>query len=355
MKSQKLAALLALGLCLGTLSCQQGSTGTTTAGASPASGDDVVARVGSREITLADLDSKIEAELKRIEMDRYRARKGKLDEIVSEELVAQKAKALGVSTDELAQREVASKVPAPEEATVKEFYDRLKAQGQTATFEELAPRIRQALSQQAMSSRQEEYLSSLRKETKVEIALEPPRIPVDTTSGVAKGPQGAPITLVEFSDYQCPFCARSQETVKQVLAKYEGKIHHVFMDFPLSSIHPMAMPASQAGRCAADQGKFWEYHHVLFERQRELTPDNFKKWAGELALDQKTFDACLASGKHDEAIRKSLEAGQKAGVNGTPGFFVNGILINGAQPLDVFAETIEGELARAGQGSGAAS
>jgi protein-disulfide isomerase len=341
-------ARLAVCGALSLFACQpSGPHSTATTGSSSPAAGEVIARVGDREIKLSEVDSAIESELKRLEMERYRARKSRLDQMVNETLVEQKAKSLGISPEDLAKNELVGKVKTPGEEDVKQVYERFKAQNPSfGTFEEMAPRIREGMSQQAMQNRQEEYVAELRKDAKVEILLTPPRIQVATTGGQESGPKDAPITLVEFSDYQCPFCGRSQATVKQVLDKYEGKIRHVFMDYPLTQIHPLAAPAATASRCAGDQGKYWEYHELLFERQRDLSQENLGKWAAELGLDGGKFDGCMKSNKFEADIRRSVEIGQQAGVTGTPGFFVNGIMINGAQPFAVFQETIDDELAR---------
>ena len=305
----------------------------------------VAAQVGSKTITVEEIDTAIQPELTRIEGERYEARKSKLDQLIEDALVADKAKALGVSKEELIKQEVTDKAKAPTDDDVKATYEKFK--GQLGAFDAVAPRIKDMLTAQAATARRSEFVGELRKQAQVSVKLQPPRMHVDVAGGHANGPEGAPITFIEFSDYQCPFCGRSQATVDQVLDKYKGKIRHVFMDFPLTSIHPNAMPAAVASRCAEEQGKYEEYHKLLFEHQRELSADNFKKWAGDLSLDQAKFDACLGSKKFDAAINQSVQIGQKIGLTGTPGFFINGIAIKGAQPFDVFQRTIDDELARA--------
>lgn len=307
---------------------------------------DVAAKVGSRTISVTEIDDTIRPELARIESDRYEARKAKLDQLIEDTLLADKAKALGVTKDDLVKNEITDKTPVPTDDDVKATFAKLKAPS-GATLEQLTPRIREVLSAQAAAKRRAEYLNELRKEAKVTVKLDPPRFKVDTSTGHFDGPKDAPIQLVEFSDYQCPFCGRSQDTVAKVLAKYSGKVQHVFMDFPLTALHPSAMSAAVASRCAEEQSKFAEFHDKLFDHQRELNRDNFKKWAGELGMDGAAFEQCLDSKKFDERIQQSLRAGQAVGISGTPGFFVNGIAIKGAQPFDVFERTIDDELARA--------
>jgi predicted DsbA family dithiol-disulfide isomerase/ribosomal protein S17E len=321
------------------------SSASASTGAATASADQVVAVVGARKITVAELDASIKPELTRLEMEKYQARKAKVDELVQRALVEEEAKAKGVSPDELMTREVASHATEPTDQEIKEFWDKYKEQIK-GKFEEQKDRVKQYLKTRSLGTRQGEYLAELRKNAKVEVYLEPPRLEVATTGGIEKGEKSAPITFIEFSDYQCPFCGRSQDVVKQVVAKYGDKLYHVFMDFPLTSIHPLAMPAAAASRCAGDQGKYWEYHDLLFQRQAQLSAENFGKWAQELGMDGAKFAACIKEDKHQKDIQSSMEIGQKAGVTGTPAFFLNGIMISGAQPFEQFESIIQTELER---------
>jgi protein-disulfide isomerase len=307
---------------------------------------DVAAEVGTKTISIHELDESIKAQLAKIEGQRYEARKAKLDQMIEDSLLTDKAKSLGITKDDLVKREITDKAKLPTD-DVKATFDKLKGQTGGATLETLGPRIKDMLATQAINTRRADYIRELKQEEKVTINISPPRLDIDTSNGHVDGPAHAPVTFVEFSDYQCPFCGRSQDTVKKVLEKYDGKIHHVFMDFPLTSIHPFAMQAAVASHCAEEQEKYEEYHNLLFEHQREFSADNFKKWASDLKLDPTKFDACLASNKYDATIQRSLDIGQKAGISGTPGFFVNGIAIRGAQPFEVFQKTIDEELARA--------
>lgn len=341
----KLAATIAVALLLGTVSgCSRRPAGASRATRAPAA---VAATIGERAIDLREVDAAIAPELAKIESDRYEARRDKLGEMIEEALLAGQANTLGIRSDELLKREITDKVPAPTDAEIKDAYERVKGQAGNAALEDLTPRIRELLVQKTTNARRADYFGELRKKTKVVIRLEPPRFTIDASTGHAHGPAHAPVTLVEFSDYQCPFCARSQPTVEKVLSRYEGKIRHVFMDFPLAQIHPLAMQAAVASRCAEEQGKYREYHARLFAEQHRLSAESLKKWADDLKLDPAAFDSCLGSGKFDATIQRSLDAGRRVGVSGTPGFFVNGVPIHGSQPLEVFEQTIDGELARA--------
>lgn len=164
----------------------------------------------------------------------------------------------------------------------------------------------------------------------------------------ARGPEDAAVTVIEFSDFQCPFCARfSAQTLPTVLENYGDRVRFVFRDFPLNSIHPFAAKAAEAAECADDQESFWDYHDLLFENQNALDVDSLKGHAASLDLDVAAFDECLDSGKYTEEVAKDLEDGAAAGVRGTPAFFINGRLISGAQPYQVFAAAIDAALAEA--------
>ncbi len=161
------------------------------------------------------------------------------------------------------------------------------------------------------------------------------------------GDADAPVTIFEFSDYQCPFCARFwSDTLPQITQQYiaTGKVKIVFKDFPLDQIHPYATPAAHAARCAGEQGKYWEFHDKIFANQQLLSASPYQTWAGELGLDTAAFSQCVSSNKYLGAIRNDLQEGSGAGIQGTPGFIVNGQLVSGAQPFSVFQQIIEASL-----------
>ncbi len=173
------------------------------------------------------------------------------------------------------------------------------------------------------------------------------------------GNPDAPITIIEFSDFQCPFCAKFHvDTLPQLKEEYisTGKVNFVYRDFPIQSIHPNAVPAALASECADDQGKFWEMHDMIFKNMqiwKDLPIDQsvvlFKQYAFELVLDSDEFDSCMDSGKHLDEIRKDFEDGSRYGVSGTPGFFVGNDDIGftkliGAQPFSSFQRVIDGQL-----------
>ncbi len=154
------------------------------------------------------------------------------------------------------------------------------------------------------------------------------------------GPADAPVTIIEFSDYQCPFCKRFRdETLDQILETYEGKVRFVYRDFPLSSVHPYAQKAAEASECADDQGKSWEYHDILFANQSVLDVASLKTYADQLGLDTATFNECLDEGKKSSEVGKDSEDARASGVTGTPAFFINGQLVSGAIPFEDYTDS----------------
>ena len=174
-----------------------------------------------------------------------------------------------------------------------------------------------------------------------------------------RGDPEAPITILEFSDFQCPFCARFHiQTLPQLMEEYidDGKVNLVYRDFPIQSIHPNALPAHVAAECANEQGRYWEYHDILFEQQNDWNRldsnsliSKLSEYATDLGLEQQQFDSCLGSGKYIQEIQNDLKDGRDYNVTGTPGFFIGNeqigfVKLNGAQPFESFKRIIDSQL-----------
>ena len=172
-------------------------------------------------------------------------------------------------------------------------------------------------------------------------------VQVSADDDPAIGLQDAPVLIVEFSDFQCSYCARfATETLGQILDAYGDQVRLVFRDFPLTSIHTHAQKAAEASQCAYEQGEYWEYHDLLFQNQQALDVDSLKAYAQQLGLDTGAFNECLDSGKYTSEVQNDLTQGQSYGVTGTPTFFINGRLLRGAKPFSDFQAMIEEELAK---------
>jgi protein-disulfide isomerase len=325
------AAALALAACnksIAPASSSQAGGGTSTT---------VVATYAGKQVTLGQLDTEIAKDL-------YELRRQSLESMIARGLVTEEAAKVGKG-EEAFLREIAEKgATKPDEAEVRKVFDDAKDQLGGISFEQAKPMIEARLGQKKQQDAVLAYIEQLKLKANVKITLAEPRTQVAAT-GPAKGPEGAPITIVEFSDFQCPFCSKAKETAEKVVANYAGKVRLVFRDFPLP-FHDRALKAAEAGQCANEQGKFWPMHDEMFEHQDKLAPEDLKASAKKLGLDAAQFDNCLDGNKYASLVQQSVKAGQAAGVSGTPAFFVNGRMISGAQPFEKFKEIIDEELTK---------
>jgi protein-disulfide isomerase len=307
-----------------------------------------LAEVDGLVITNEEVEKAIGAPLARLQEQIYMMKRQKVEALISEKLLAREASKKGISVRALLDAEVTSKVTLVSEQEIETFYQTNKARlkGEEATVRE---QIRGQLQNQKLAARREAYLRELRSQAKVVVHLKAPpvfRAQVTAEGAPSKGPATAAVTIVEFTDFHCPFCKRVQPTLAEVLSKYPDKVKIVHKDYPIDQLHPAARKAHEAARCATDQGKFWAYHDKLYETAPKASPEQLKVYAKEVGLDVAAFDQCFASGKYQAAVQKDIEEGARAGVTGTPAFFINGRVISGAQPLDQFVRLIEDELAR---------
>jgi protein-disulfide isomerase len=322
------------------------SASTPSAPAPPAAPASVVAEVNGEKITAADVDTAIGPELDKLERQIYDMRVRQVNQMIAEKLVEREAAKRGVTTDELMKAEVADKVPAVTDAEVDAFFEQNKARI-PADQPDIKSQIRRYLGQQKQAERQQAYLGSLRETAAVSVTLEAPpvrRYTVSTEGAPSRGPADAPVTLVEFSDYHCPFCKRAKPTLEALLARYPEKVRLVYLDLPLDSLHPNARAAAEAAHCAGDQGKYWPFHDKLLDYAPDASPDTLKKIAGEVGLDGAAFERCVAAGTYKARVQASSEEAARLGISGTPAFLVNGRLISGAQPLEAFVKVIDEEL-----------
>ena len=315
-------------------------------GSGGAAATEKVATVGPRTITRGELETKVAAKLVELDNQRYDALKEGLDEMIAEELINQEAKARNLTVDALQKAEIDDKVTPPTDEEIQKVYEDNKAQLKGQTLEQIKPQIIQYLMNQKKQERLAAFIDELKKKHKTSVALKPPIVEVATAGRPERGggPK-APITIVEFSDYQCPFCKRAEDSVNKVMQTYGNKIRLVYRNYPLP-MHSMARPAAEAAACANEQGKFWEYHAKLFDNQSGLSEDKFKQLATDVGLDAAKFDDCRQKKPFKDKIDQDVADGSKVGVSGTPAFFINGRMLSGAQPFEKFKEVIDEELVR---------
>ena len=304
----------------------------------------VMAVVGGSEITEEEVVESVAGELLRVNRERYEILERGLESLVGTRLLELEAEAKGISVDELQAEAVESKVEPPSQEQIDAFYEARKGQIRQPK-EAVEERITQFLTQQQQQTALTELIAELKVKYGFESHLEPLRIPVEVAGFPARGPENAPVTIVEFSDFECPYCSRVIPTLEQVVETYGDQVRLVFRQFPLNNIHSNAQKAAEASLCANDQGKFWEMHDLMFKEQRSLEQEQLKEKAARLELDVEAFNECLDSSKYAEAVMNDLEAGGQVGVSGTPALFINGRFLSGAQPYEALATVIDAELA----------
>lgn len=327
--------IMLAGLCFPAMSLCQ----VVTAGKEP------VAVIAGKPLYEDELAPLMAEQLQQIRNQEYEIKSRALEQLINQKLMEAEAAKKGITTDQLLEREVGAAVANPTDSEVEAFYlgqkDRLNR-----PLDEIRQQLRDSLKETKLELRRQNYMQRLWAESQVGILLAPPKTEVTFDPGRVRGDPAAPVTIVEFSDFQCPYCRASFSIVKQLLEKYAGKVKVAYRDFPLHQIHPQAHLAAEAARCAGEQGKFWEYHDLLFNNPDKLDQTGLIQQARELKLTQRQFETCLGSGKFKPAIDADARDAARAQVSGTPAFFVNGIMVTGAQPAPVFEKIIDAELAR---------
>lgn len=315
----------------------------------------VLAEVNGEVITDEEVEKSLGGRLQKLEEQLYELKRQKLEEMIDERLLSRAATARGLSVQALLESEANAQAGTVSDEEIQRFYSENKNRLR-GNETELRDQIRGYLQIQAHLQNEKvtevrtALLRSLRSDAKVVVHLKEPRVVrvgVSTENAPFLGPADAPVTIVEFSDFHCPYCKRVLPALTELRSRYGDKVKLVFRDFPLDRLHPRARSAAEAARCAHDQNKFWEYHDVLFAKAPQASPVHLKAYAEQVGLDAETFERCLTSGKHAAGVQRDLDEGMRLGVSGTPAFFVNGRLLSGAQPVERFVRMIDDELGRA--------
>lgn len=312
-----------------------------------------VATIDDSIVSEADLSQMIAAQLQQLRQQEYEVKSKALGKIIAKRLLETEAAKQGVTVDQLTDRQVSSKIDEPTDAEVEAYYlaQRDKIQ---RPLSDVRVQLRQALHQAKILQAMEQYLSQLKANAKIQITLSPPRVQVADDPKRRRGNVNAAVSIVEFSDYHCPFCKQAETVVAEVLAKYDGQVRIVYRDFPLDNLHPHARAAAEAASCAGDQGKFWQYHDALFTNAPKASADDLKGYALMIGLDATQFDRCLKEDTHRDLVQRDVEEATKLGITGTPAFFINGRFVNGAQPIEKFVQIIDEELALTQNGASSA-
>jgi protein-disulfide isomerase len=304
-----------------------------------------IAVVAGQPIYEEDLAPSIQGALRQLQAQEFELKKNALDKLIEQRLLEAAAKKHGVTVEKLLAQEVDAKIGEPTDAEVQAYYLGLRGR-ENRPFDQVKAQLRASLKQQELQQAREEYLKQLRQKAGVTIYLNPPRVEVGYDLARLRGSAQAPVTIVEFSDFQCPFCRREEAVLKGLLSEYDGKLSLAYRDFPLQQIHPHAEMAAEAARCAGAQGKFWPYHDLLFTDPPQLDQPDLLKDAKSLGLDESKFGSCLSSHQFQPQVEADAQAASRLGVDGTPTFFINGVFLSGAQPASAFETIIAAELAR---------
>ncbi len=340
--------LLAAALLSITLGCQADRPRST-----PLSTDDTqaLAVIGADTVARADLPDAVQSELARMDFEYQRQRQDLLrsaaEQAVRLRLLDRAAEEDGLTRDELIARETDGKILITD-ADVQRWYQENRARLGGRSFDELGPRIEQFLRDTEQNRIMTEFLRTAEVENDVRYLVEPFRAELDNAGAPAIGPRRAAVEIVEFSDFECPYCRQFRDVVKQARQRYGDDVRIVYRQLPLNT-HPHAFKAAEASLCAHEQGEFWDYHDLLFDEQDRLTVEDLKEKAERLGLNADAFASCLDEGQFADRVRADAAEAARYGVQGTPQVFVNGIPgQSGALTLEMLAEMVDSELRRLG-------
>ncbi|MBF0131420.1 MAG: thioredoxin domain-containing protein [Magnetococcales bacterium] len=293
------------------------------------------ARVGDWTLDLGKVDTMISGQVHDLRIEKIEAE-------VLDHLLELESKANNIPKDQVVDKMAAKYLVPVTEDQVKQFMEANKAKI-PANDPGIKEKVHSFLENQALKLAKTKYHEDLASRYKVEILLEEPRYTVTGPQDLSRGPANAPVTIIEFSDFECPYCRKAQAVLGKLKETYGDKLRFVFRHYPLP-FHKLAPKASEAAMCANEQSKFWDFHDALFADSQSLAVDALKELATKLKLDTAKFDECLTSGRHASRIASDSAEGQQLGITGTPTFFINGLKLVGAVPLDAFKEVLDKEI-----------
>lgn len=340
--------LLAAWLWIGLAGCGTAAQSPGAGSQFAASADDPVATVDGVPVTRAALEDAVAPEIAKLTQKAYDLRKAQLDDLIGQRLLEAEAKRRGTTVDGLIASEITAKIAPVTDEDIEAFVA-ANRQRLGADPSRLTSQIRGYLEEQRKNDVRSAFIDGLRAKAKIAIHLDAPRHQIDLTGAPVRGPEDAPVTVVEFSDFHCPFCRRVQPTLRELLRKYPTQVRIVYKHFPLDNLHPGARRAADASWCAQQQDRFWQFHDLVYDSPPEASTGMpmLTELAAKAGLDVPAFAQCLSSGKAEKVVEEQFEEGNRNGVDGTPGFFINGRLVSGAVPLSTLSEIVDEELAQA--------
>jgi protein-disulfide isomerase len=297
---------------------------------------EVVAVINGVEISASDLEQKQAAKLLKARDQYYLAQREALNQLIDDSLLEAQARREGVTVQQLLDSHVSSLVKDPTEDQLQVYYEGLQTE---APYSEARAKILDTIRQRRTAKVRADYLSALRGKASIVVFLEPPTADVALGNAPTLGSRDAAVEVIEFADYECPYCRKIHPDLKKLQSEFQDQVVFAFKDFPLP-MHKHAEKAAEAARCASREGKFWEYHDMLFEKSAGLDLAQLKDYARSLGLDPAKFDRCLDSGAEADAIKQDVEQGGRLGLTGTPSLFVNGHFFSGVTSYSALHDVV---------------
>lgn len=307
----------------------------------PLSSGTVLIEIDGAKLTAGDLELKRPTLFFQARNTYYEAERKAVQEFIDEYLLEREAQKEGVAVAQLLERHVQAAIAKdPSEETLRVYYEGVDT---TEPYESVRDKIVASLRDRRMSKAKAAYLASLRKQANIVVRVRAPRAEISLKETPVLGRPDAGVTLLEFADFECPYCQQIQPVLDKLTTEYKGRMAFAYKDAPLP-MHPHAQKAAEAAHCAGTQGKYWEYHSLLMSK-RQLDVPQLKEQARQLALDGAAFDKCLDSGEQSKLVQAQLSEAAGLGVQGTPTFFINGRIISGVVSYETLRGIVEEELA----------
>lgn len=309
-----------------------------------ASGSAIAAKVGNQSITMADLEAAAKNDLAPLATQIYQIKKRRLDQMVEEALYEQEAKSQNKSAADIRKNLDSPADGEVSDDAIEVYYDLNQQRFQGRPLADVKEEIRRSLIQTKSAKKKADFMTDLRKKYAVQFFLEEPKVEVNVGNAPFRGPADAKVTIVEFSDFECPFCSRFKDTMDQLYKEYPNDVKQVYRHNPLP-FHKNARPSAKASICAHRQGKFWEMRSQLFANQKALDDASNRKYAEAIGLNMGDYDACIKEPGLDKQIDDDVQYAQSVGARGTPTSFINGVLFSGAQPYPALKKVVDEKFA----------